>query len=144
MLTTTCLPYRHFFTFTLLPASSALLQTPKCSEYHPSILSPVVALLSDSNNYWNQLHVFVCYATSTSYKIYVAGSLKQNQTFLFGLFSEDYPSLNIYIMLIPCFQGAFGVEVGRTLCSHILISLTKVVSLFNFLSIIFFIYIHIQ
>ena len=39
--------------------------------------------------------------------------------------------LSIYIMLIPCFQGAFGVEVERTLCSHILISLTKVVSLFH-------------
>ena len=28
--------FQHFFTFTLLPSSSALLQTPKCSEYHPS------------------------------------------------------------------------------------------------------------
>ena len=36
----------YFFTFTLLPGSSVLLQTPKCSEYHPSKQSPVVSTLS--------------------------------------------------------------------------------------------------
>ena len=36
---------QNFFTFTLLPSSSALLQTPKCSEYHPSKQSPVVSIL---------------------------------------------------------------------------------------------------
>ena len=29
--------FQTFFTFTLLPGSSALLQTPECSKYHPSI-----------------------------------------------------------------------------------------------------------
>ena len=33
-------------TITLLPGSSALLQTPDCSEYHPSEQSPVVIVLS--------------------------------------------------------------------------------------------------
>ena len=36
---------KHFF-FTLLPGSSALLQTPECSEYHPCEQSPVVSDLS--------------------------------------------------------------------------------------------------
>ena len=35
--------FQNFFTFTLLPGSSALLQTPECSEYHPSEQSPVVS-----------------------------------------------------------------------------------------------------
>ena len=34
------------FTFILPPGSSALLQTPECSEYHPSEQSPVVSALS--------------------------------------------------------------------------------------------------
>ena len=38
--------FQNFFTFTLLPSSSALLQTPKCSEYNPSEQSPVVRALS--------------------------------------------------------------------------------------------------
>ena len=36
----------ELFTLTLLPGSSALLQTPKCSEYNPSEQSPVVRALS--------------------------------------------------------------------------------------------------
>ena len=38
--------FQNFFTFTLLPGSSALLQTPECSEYHLSEQSPVVSALS--------------------------------------------------------------------------------------------------
>ena len=38
--------FQNFFTFTLLPGSSALQQTPECSEYHPSEQSPVVSALS--------------------------------------------------------------------------------------------------
>ena len=38
--------FQNFFTFTLPPGSSALLQTPDCSEYHPSEQSPVVSALS--------------------------------------------------------------------------------------------------
>ena len=38
--------FQNFFTFTLLPGSSTLLQTPECSEYHPSKQSPVVSALS--------------------------------------------------------------------------------------------------
>ena len=38
--------FQNFFTFTLLPGSSALLQTPECSEYHPSEQNPVVSALS--------------------------------------------------------------------------------------------------
>ena len=38
--------FHNLFTFTLLPASSALLQTPKCSEQHPSEQSQVVSVLS--------------------------------------------------------------------------------------------------
>ena len=38
--------FQNFFTFTLLPGSSALLQTPVCSEYHHSEQSPVVNALS--------------------------------------------------------------------------------------------------
>ena len=38
--------FQNFFTFTRLPGSSALLQTPECSEYHPSEQSPVVSALS--------------------------------------------------------------------------------------------------
>ena len=38
--------FQNFFTFTFLPGSSALLQTPECSEYHPSEQSPVVSALS--------------------------------------------------------------------------------------------------
>ena len=34
------------FTFTLLPSSSTVLQTPEHSEYHPSTLGPVVSTLS--------------------------------------------------------------------------------------------------
>ena len=45
-----CMLYRstfqNFFTFTLLPGSSAHLQIPKCSEWHPSAHSPVVSILS--------------------------------------------------------------------------------------------------
>ena len=36
----------ELFTFTLPPGSSALLQTPECSEYRPSKQSPVVCTLS--------------------------------------------------------------------------------------------------
>ena len=38
--------FQNFFTFTLPPDSSALLQTPRCSEYHPSKQSHVVSTLS--------------------------------------------------------------------------------------------------
>ena len=38
--------FQNVFTFTLLPDSSALVQTPECSEYHPSEQSPVVSALS--------------------------------------------------------------------------------------------------
>ena len=38
--------FQNFFTFTLPSGSSALLQTPECSEYHPSNQSPVVSALS--------------------------------------------------------------------------------------------------
>ena len=38
--------FQNFFTFTLLPGSSAHLQTPRCSEWHPSAHSPVVSILS--------------------------------------------------------------------------------------------------
>ena len=38
--------FQNFFICRLLPGSSALLQTPKCSEYHPSEQSPVVSALS--------------------------------------------------------------------------------------------------
>ena len=38
--------FQNFFNFTLLSGSSALLQTPECSEYHPSEQSPVVSALS--------------------------------------------------------------------------------------------------
>ena len=53
--------FQNFFTPTLPPGSSALLQTPECLEYHPSEQSPVI---SDSFSYqapviWNQLPVSV-------------------------------------------------------------------------------------
>ena len=38
--------FQNSFTFTLLHGSSAHLQTPECSEYHPSEQSPVVSALS--------------------------------------------------------------------------------------------------
>ena len=38
--------FQNYFTFTLPPGSSAFLQTPECSEYHPSEQSPVVGALS--------------------------------------------------------------------------------------------------
>ena len=38
--------FQNFFTFTLPPGSSALLQTPECSEYHPSEQRTVVSALS--------------------------------------------------------------------------------------------------
>ena len=38
--------FHNFFTLTLLPGSSALLQTPECSEYHPSEQSPMASALS--------------------------------------------------------------------------------------------------
>ena len=38
--------FQNRFTFTLLPGSFALLQTPECSEYHPSEQSTVVSALS--------------------------------------------------------------------------------------------------
>ena len=38
--------FQNFFIFTLLPDRSALVQTPECSEYHPSEQSPVVSALS--------------------------------------------------------------------------------------------------
>ena len=45
--------FQNFFTFTLLPGSSALLQTPECSEYHPSerkkVLWSALFLLPDSS-----------------------------------------------------------------------------------------------
>ena len=72
--------FQNFFTFTLLPGSSALLQTPECSEYHPSEESPVVMQRSfpyQAPVIWNQLPVFVRHSTSVnSFK----SSLK---TFLF-------------------------------------------------------------
>ena len=37
--------FQNFFTFTLLPGSSALHQTPECPEYHPSEQSRVVSYL---------------------------------------------------------------------------------------------------
>ena len=57
--------FQNFFTFTLLPGSSALLQTPECSEYHPSAESPVVSTLSyQVAAVWNQLPVSVRHSTS--------------------------------------------------------------------------------
>ena len=38
--------FQNFFTFTLLSGSSALLQSPKCSEYQPPKQSPGVSALS--------------------------------------------------------------------------------------------------
>ena len=38
--------FQNFFTFTLPPGSSAVIQTPECSEYHPSEQRPVVSALS--------------------------------------------------------------------------------------------------
>ena len=38
--------FQNFFTFTLLPGSSALLHTPEFSEYHPSEHRPAVSALS--------------------------------------------------------------------------------------------------
>ena len=38
--------YQNVFTFTLLHGSFALLQTPDCSEHHPSEQSPVISALS--------------------------------------------------------------------------------------------------
>ena len=38
--------FQNFFTFTLLPGSSALLQTTECSEYHPFEQSSQVSALS--------------------------------------------------------------------------------------------------
>ena len=38
--------FQNFCTFTLLPGSSALLQTYECSVYHPSEESPVVSAVS--------------------------------------------------------------------------------------------------
>ena len=38
--------FENFFTFTFPPTISALLQTPECSEYHPSEQNPVVRALS--------------------------------------------------------------------------------------------------
>ena len=40
------LVFQNYFTFTLPPSSSALLQTPECSEYHPSEQSHGVSALS--------------------------------------------------------------------------------------------------
>ena len=50
------------FTFTLLPGSPALLQTPEYSEYHPSEQSPVVS----APVIWNQLRVSVPHSISVS------------------------------------------------------------------------------
>ena len=59
--------FQNFFTFTLLPGSSALLQAPKCSEYHPSEQSSVVSALSyQAPVIWNQLPVSVRHSTSVS------------------------------------------------------------------------------
>ena len=64
--------FQNFFTFTLLPSSSALLQTPKCSEYNPYQASVI----------WNQLPVSVHHSTSVS-------SFKSSlKTFLFFLWSH--------------------------------------------------------
>ena len=57
--------FQNYFTFTLPPGSSALLQTPECSEYHPS----EQACGQRSFSYqapvtWNQLPVSVRHSTS--------------------------------------------------------------------------------
>ena len=52
-----------FFTFAVFLSSSILLQTPKCSEYHPLTLSSVVmTLFNRAPTTWNQFTVSVCHA----------------------------------------------------------------------------------
>ena len=61
--------FQNFFTFTLLPGSSALLQTPECSECHPSEQSPVVSTLSFTRlqlSGTSSLSVSVRHSTSVS------------------------------------------------------------------------------
>ena len=72
--------FQNFFTFTLLPGSSALLQTPECSEYHPSEQSPVVSALSLTRL---QLPVSVRHSTSvSSYKSSLKTFLSLKNIFL--------------------------------------------------------------
>ena len=71
--------FQNFFTFTFPPGSSALLQTPECSEYHPSEQSPVVSALSLTRLQLSGTNSLFLSARSTSVSSFKS-SLK---TFLF-------------------------------------------------------------
>ena len=61
--------FQNFFTFTLFSGSSALLQTPECSEYHPSaqkVLSGQRSFSYQAPFIWNQLPVSVRHSASVS------------------------------------------------------------------------------
>ena len=61
--------FQNFFTFTLPPGSSTLLQTLEFSKYHPSEQSPVVMQRSFSYQapvIWNQLPVSVRHSACVS------------------------------------------------------------------------------
>ena len=100
-LNTSCLPFRTFHLY----ASSrqlALLQTPECSEYHPSKQSPVVSTLSyQTPVIWNQLPVSVRHSTSI---ISFKSSLK---IFLFLKAISSVPlswhmTLCVYVCVCAC------------------------------------------
>ena len=78
--------FQNVFIFTLLPGSSALLQIPEFSEYHPFERSPAVSAFScQAPVIWSQLPVSVRHSISVS-------SFKSSmKTFLFLKTSPPHP-----------------------------------------------------
>ena len=78
---------------TLLPGSSALLQTPEYSEYHPSEQSPQCGQRSFSHQapiIWNQLPVSVRHSNAvSSFKSSLKTFLLKKQQLFFSLISPD-------------------------------------------------------
>ena len=60
--------FQNFFTFALLPSSSAFLQTPKCVEYQPSALFPAVSSPLTGSSYLEPTPCFCprCYLSQFS------------------------------------------------------------------------------
>ena len=60
--------FQNFFTFALLPSSSAFLQTPKCVEYQPSARFPAVSSPLTSSSYLEPTPCFCprCYLSQFS------------------------------------------------------------------------------
>ena len=99
--------FQNFFTFTLLPGSSTLLQTPECSEYHPSTESPVVSTFSyQVAAVWNHLPISVRHSTSV-----LSNLTWKPFSFQTSFFQSHFPQISVCVRVrVACSVNEAGVS----------------------------------